>query len=178
MGQKLLLLLCPILLFSCLANRVAAAEVSVADSIKKYRFLARTSREKNDFVAATGYYGEYLKYETQPKRRKLALYYLGRMHYKNKQPAAAGQAFLQVVELDSLHINSNLMLYEAFKASHPDTAARALERGALSESVLRKRRSAAVRDGMRRLLENVATPRSAVMPDRRPWIEGSLRRET
>ncbi len=128
MGQKLLLLLCPILLFSCLANRVAAAEVSVADSIKKYRFLARTSREKNDFVAATGYYGEYLKYETQPKRRKLALYYLGRMHYKNKQPAAAGQAFLQVVELDSLHINSNLMLYEAFKASHPDTAARALER--------------------------------------------------
>jgi len=128
MRPKILLLLCSLLLLTGLVDPVAAAEVSTADSVKKYRFLARTNRERNDFVAAIGYYSEYLKYETQPKRRKLGLYYLGRMYFKNREPEAAGQVFLQVIELDSLHINSNLMLYEVFKDSRPDTATHALER--------------------------------------------------
>lgn len=44
--------------------------------------------------------------------------------------------------------------------SMEELAARAIERGAVSDTVLRKRRSAAVRDGMRRMLDDIAKPRN------------------
>ena len=128
MGRNLLLLSLLALLFASAPERAPAEEVSVADSLHKYRFLARTSREKDDFDDAIGYYSECLKYETDSKRRKLALYFLGRMYFKKKDREAAGRFFLQAVELDSLHVQCNLMLYHVFKESRPDTAARALER--------------------------------------------------
>ncbi len=111
-----------------LAVQMAAAEVAVSDSIRKYRFLAKTARDKKDYDDALKYYGEYLKYESDTKKARKAHYYVGQIHFTRKDFAAAKQAFKQALALDSLSVNPNLMLYKLYQSAQPDSAAQYLER--------------------------------------------------
>jgi tetratricopeptide (TPR) repeat protein len=115
-----------LLIFACLAQTAEAAEEARADSIRKYRFLAKAAREKKEYAEAIGYYSQLLKYQPDDVT---ACFYLGEMYYQNKDLAGARQALGRAVELDSLHLNSNLRLYAVHLAKGaPDSAAQCLER--------------------------------------------------
>jgi len=107
-------------------DTVQAAEISVADSIRKYRFLAKTSRDKKEYSDAIRYYREYLKHKPDDVK---AHFFLGETCYKVKDFAGAKQALSGAVALDSLHINSNLRLYALYIGDdRADSAAQCLER--------------------------------------------------
>jgi len=110
-----------------LAPRVEAAEVSVADSVRKYRFLAKTARDKKEHSDAIKYYQALLEY--QPDNLKVH-YRVGELCYKTKDFTGAKQALNDVVGFDSLHVNSNILLYNLYmrEDGHSDSAAVCLER--------------------------------------------------
>lgn len=110
-----------------LVNRAQAAETSVADSIRKYRFLAASSRKNKAYDEAIKYYREYLKYKSDDVK---AHYRLGELCFKTKDYAGAKQALNGAVNLDSLHVNSNILLYNLHirDKGHADSAAICLER--------------------------------------------------
>ena len=110
-----------------LACSVTATEIIEADSIRKYRFLAKTKRQKKEYDTALQYYQEYLKY--RPNDHK-AHFFIGQIYYKKyershddspnvdqkqKYVDAARQALHRAVALDSLHVNSNLLLHQIYK---------------------------------------------------------------
>ena len=108
------------------ASSPQAEEVAVADSIRKYRFLAKTARQKKEYDDAVRYYRSYLNYKSDDHK---AFFFLGDILYHQNQYDQARMAFLQVVGLDSLHYNSNLRLYQLYAHSgHADSAAYHLER--------------------------------------------------
>jgi len=103
------------------------AEVSVADSVRKYRFLAKTARDKKEYPEAIKYYRALLEYRADD----LKIHYrVGELCYKTKNYAGAKQALNDVVGFDSLHVNSNILLYNLYmrEDGHPDSAAVCLER--------------------------------------------------
>ena len=105
-----------------------AVEAS-ADSIRKYRFLAKTARETKDLDGALGYYAEYLKYETKPERQRQTYFFVGKMLATKKQYGAAVTALRKAITIDSLYVNPNLLLYSLYlQTGKPDSAARSLER--------------------------------------------------
>jgi len=89
-----------------------AAEPVVEDSVKKYRFLAKDAREKNDTRQALHYYTEYLTYRPDDAR---AHFWIGELNYDLQDLRAARRAFGQALALDSLHLNSNFRLAEVFR---------------------------------------------------------------
>ena len=100
--------------------QMPAAVPVVEDSVRKYNFLGKTSRDKDDHAAAVGYYAELLKY--RPDYRP-AHYYRGRAFLALGQPGEARAAFLAAAALDSTHTNTNLSLYQLYaSADTPDTA--------------------------------------------------------
>ena len=104
-----------------LSSAVEAQEEAVvkADSVRKYRFLGKTSRDKKDHQAVVDYYTELLKYQ-EPDRR--TLYYIGRAHLALGAQAGAKAAFLEAAALDSAHANTALSLYQIFSSeSKPDS---------------------------------------------------------
>ena len=120
------ILLGAVLLFSAFPSAAAAAEVAAADSIRKYRFLAKTARDKKAYGEAAGYYRQYLQYKPDDQKGH---YRLGTVLYHQKKLDEAGLAFRQSLALDSLHVNSNLMLHGILtQQNKPDSAALALER--------------------------------------------------
>lgn len=103
-----------------------AAESAQEDSVRKYRFLAKDAREKQDTEDALRYYAEYLKY--QPDDPK-AYFWIGELNYDKQDLPAARCAFGQALALDSLHLNSNFRLYELFvQEQQPDSASFYLDR--------------------------------------------------
>ena len=107
-----------------------AEEVATADSIRKYKYLAKTARQSKEYDRAIGYYTTLLQYSPQDLK---AAYFLGKVYYDKKDYAGARIALRQAISIDSLHLNSNLRLYEIYQAEFPDSAARCLERALLSK---------------------------------------------
>jgi tetratricopeptide (TPR) repeat protein len=94
--------------------------VSKPDSVRKYRFLGKTSRDKNDHQAVVDYYTQLLKYQ-EPDRR--TLYYIGRAYLGLSDQNGAKAAFLQASQVDSSHANTALSLYQIYAGeSKPDSA--------------------------------------------------------
>ena len=120
-----------LILTACIWTLVAdagaqEAAVAAADSIRKYKFLAKTSREKKEYDEAIHYYTALLQYS--PKDL-LAAFFLGDTYYRKRDFAGARVALRRAVALDSLHLNSNLRLYAVYQASgEADSAAWSLER--------------------------------------------------
>lgn len=121
------LVLCTLIL------RAEAEEVATADSIRKYKYYAKTARQNKEYDRAIGYYTTLLQYSPQDLK---ASYFLGQLYYEKKDATGAHialpqarTALLQAVRIDSLHLNSNLLLYSIHKAmDSPDSAAQSLER--------------------------------------------------
>ena len=117
-------------------------EMATADSIRKYKYYAKTARQNKEYDRAIGYYTTVLQYSPQ---ELTAAYFLGQLYYQKKDSTgtriALSQAHLalrQAISVDSLHLNSNLLLYSIYKAmDRPDSAAWSLEH------VLRKKPDAA-----------------------------------
>ncbi len=108
------------------ARQCLATEASVPDSVRKYRFLAKAARDKGEHEAAIAYYREYLKYQPDDV---LAHYRLGQACLSTGDGPAAKQALYGALALDSLHVNSNLLLYSIYAGDDaPDSAAACLER--------------------------------------------------
>ena len=108
-------------------------EVAIADSIRKYKYYAKTARTNKEYDRAIGYYTTLLQYSPQDLK---AAYFLGQLYYQKKDSTGARialpQAHIalrQAIGIDSLHLNSNLLLYSIHKAMDvPDSAAWSLER--------------------------------------------------
>ena len=110
-----------------------AEEVATADSIRKYKYYAKTARQNKEYDRAISYYTTLLQYSPQDLK---ASYFLGQLYYQKKDSTGAHialpqarTALLQAVSIDSLHLNSNLLLYSIHKAMDaPNSAAQSLER--------------------------------------------------
>ena len=108
-------------------------EIATADSIRKYKYYAKTARQNKEYDRAIGYYTTLLQYSPQDLK---AAYFLGQLYYEKKDSTGARIALpqarialRQAVSIDSLHLNSNLLLYSIYKAMDlPDSAAWSLER--------------------------------------------------
>ena len=108
-------------------------EVAIADSIRKYKYYAKTARTNKEYDRAIGYYTTLLQYSPQDLK---AAYFLGQLYYEKKDSTGARIALpqarialRQAISIDSLHLNSNLLLYSIHKATDlPDSAAWSLER--------------------------------------------------
>ena len=126
----LVLVLCTLILS---AERAEAEEVATADSIRKYKYYAKTARQNKEYDRAIGYYTTLLQYSPQDLK---ASYFLGQLYYEKRDSTGAHialpqapTALLRAVSIDSLHLNSNLLLYSIHKAmDSPDSAAQSLER--------------------------------------------------
>ena len=109
-----------------LVTDTRAQEIATADSIRKYKFLAKTSREKKEYDEAIRYYTALLQYSPQDLK---AAFFLGDTYYRKRNFAGARSALRRAVALDSLHLNSNLRLYAVYQAVGAiDSAAMSLER--------------------------------------------------
>ena len=114
-----------------LPDDVQAQEIATADSVRKYKFLAKTAREKKEYDAAIGYYTALLQYSPNDLK---AAFFLGDTYYRTRDFAGARIALRRAVALDSLHLNSNLRLYAVYRAvGAPDSAAMSLERALLKK---------------------------------------------
>ena len=115
-------------MFAALFAREIAAQtgVAVSDSVRKYKFLAKTARSKKDYAQARIYYGQLLRYSPTDLQ---ARFLLGDMNYRLRDLDEAHLAFNSALTLDSLHVNSNLRLYTIHNANgRLDSSARCLER--------------------------------------------------
>ena len=113
-------------------------EVAIADSIRKYKYYAKTARQNKEYDRAIGYYTTVLQYSPQ---ELTAAYFLGQLYYQKKKDLDNARiALRRAVSIDSLHLNSNRLLYTIYQAvGEADSAALSLERA------LRKKPSAADR---------------------------------
>ncbi len=116
-----------------LGAEAEAEEIAIADSIRKYKYYAKTARQNKEYDRAIGYYTTLLQYSPQDLK---AAYFLGQLYYEKKDSTGvrialpqARTALRQAISIDSLHLNSNLLLYSIHKAMDlPDSAAWSLER--------------------------------------------------
>jgi len=81
------------------------------DSIVKYRFLAKTARDKKDLTASLAHYEKLLAYEPDYQKGH---YYVGRMHFDRGEMSLAKAALCRSAALDSLHRNTNLTLLQIY----------------------------------------------------------------
>ncbi|MFH1571300.1 MAG: tetratricopeptide repeat protein [Gemmatimonadota bacterium] len=104
----------------------ALPEAALADSVRKYKFLAKTARDKQDNPAALTYYRQLVRYQPDYQRGH---FYIGQILSEMGQLEAAKVAFLASAALDTLHRNTHLGLYQIYLAeADPDSAWWALER--------------------------------------------------
>ncbi|HIC70241.1 MAG TPA: tetratricopeptide repeat protein, partial [Candidatus Latescibacteria bacterium] len=87
--------------------------VAVADSAHKYRFLAKAARQQRDLDKALAYYLQLLQYAPDDLK---ASYFSGKIFLDKKRILEGKRAFLHAIQLDSLHLNSNLALTQLFLA--------------------------------------------------------------
>ena len=86
-------------------------EPVAADSLRKYRFLAKTAREKKQTEDALRYYGQVIRYKPDDLK---AHYFSGSLLANQGDTAAAKRHLLICVSLDSLHVNSNVLLTQLY----------------------------------------------------------------
>ena len=86
-------------------------EPATADSLRKYRFLAKTAREKKQTDDALRYYGQVIRYKSDDLK---AHYFSGSLLANQGDTAAAKRHLLICVSLDSLHVNSNVLLTQLY----------------------------------------------------------------
>lgn len=84
-----------------------ATTFSTADSTRKYRYLAKTARERKDHDKALRYYDLLLRYDPE---YAAAHYFRGKIFVELKDYASAKESLLAGIGLDSLHVNSNALL--------------------------------------------------------------------
>jgi tetratricopeptide (TPR) repeat protein len=95
-------------------------EPVAADSLRKYRFLAKTAREKKQTEDALRYYGQVIHYKPDDLK---AHYFSGSLLANKGDTAAAKRHLLICVALDSLHVNSNVLLTQLYlRQEDPDSA--------------------------------------------------------
>ena len=92
-------------------TRAETDEPATADSLRKYRFLAKTAREKKQTDEALGYYGQVIRYKPDDLK---AHYFSGSLLANKGDTAAAKRHLLICVSLDSLHVNSNVLLTQLY----------------------------------------------------------------
>ena len=98
--------------------------VAVADSVHKYRFLAKAARQQRDFDKALRHYAQLLRYAPNDLK---ANYFSGAIFLSKKKTQEGKRAFLRAIHIDSLHLNSNLGLTQLYLAEgKPDSAWRFL----------------------------------------------------
>ena len=139
--RTLWLVICALIL----GAEAKAEEVAIADSIQKYKYYAKTARQNKEYDRAIGYYTTVLQYSPQDLK---AAYFLGQLYYEKKDSIGvrialpqARIALRQAISIDSLHLNSNLLLYSIYKAmDSPDSAAWSLERVLLKKPDAAKHR--------------------------------------
>ena len=117
-------------------------EVAIADSIRKYKYYAKTARTNKEYDRAIGYYTTVLQYSPQ---ELTAAYRLGQLYYKEKKDLDNARiALRRAVSIDSLHLNSNRLLYTIYQAvGEADSAALSLERALLKKPNATDRRKLA-----------------------------------
>lgn len=99
---------------------------ALADSIRKYRFMSHEAWDKGDVDSALNYFQHYVKYRPD---EAYGHYYIGRIHFQNRDYEAAESALLTALAQDSLHVNANLILKSIYDADDkPNSAALCLER--------------------------------------------------
>jgi len=121
-----LMLMVAWLLTSVLVGRAEAAEEAVADSVRKYRFLAKTAGDRKDYPAAVDYYRRFLELKPDDQRGH---YRLGRVFYESRDLSSAWSSLDEALRLDSTHVNTNLVLFRVLNEQGiADSAALCLER--------------------------------------------------
>ena len=87
--------------------------VSAADSTRKYRYLAKTARERKEHDKALRYYGLLLKYDPG---YAAGHYFRGKIFAERKEYGRAKEAALAAIGADSLHVNANDLLCQLYLA--------------------------------------------------------------
>lgn len=103
-----------------LAATALPAQESIADSLRKYKFLGKTARDKGDHADAVRYYETLSTFDPEYHP---AHYYAARAHLALGAQDAAKAALLRAVEIKPRHGNTNLLLFQVFAGqSKPDSA--------------------------------------------------------
>ncbi len=93
---------------------------SVADSLKKYKFLGKTARDKGDHADVVKYYASLLTFDND---YHLGYYYTARSQLALGDHEAGKKALLAAVALKPNHANTNLLLFQVYAGQNkPDTA--------------------------------------------------------
>ena len=92
-------------------------EPVAADSLRKYRVLAKTAREKKQTEDALRYYGQVIGYKPDDLK---AHFFSGSLLANKGDTEAAKHHLLICVSLDSLHVNSNVLLTQLYLRQEED----------------------------------------------------------
>ena len=85
--------------------------ISAADSSRKYKYLAKSARERKEHEKALLYYSLLLRYDPS---YTAAYYFRGKIFAQQKDYASAKDSLLDGVALDSLHVNTNALLCQLY----------------------------------------------------------------
>jgi len=110
------------------ASFVSAATngLSTADSTRKYRYLAKTARERKEHAKALEYYRLLLRYDPDYAKGH---YFRGKILAEQKDYVGAKKSLLAAVALDSALTNGNALLCQLLLAEgKPDSSQRYLNR--------------------------------------------------
>ena len=91
------------------ATSQTVAQEAVTDSVRKYKFLGKSARDKSDHADAVDYYSRLLTFKSD---YHLAHYYIARAQLALGDQAAAKVALLSAVALKPRHANTLLLLYQ------------------------------------------------------------------
>ena len=109
-----------IVLVGALAAIQTVAQEAPPDSVRKYKFLGKTARDKSDHAEVVTYYTQLLSF--QPDYHQ-AHYYIARAQLALGHQSLAKTSLLAAVALKPGHANTNLLLFQVYAAeSKPDTA--------------------------------------------------------
>lgn len=102
------------------SNPTTTAERTVVDSARKYRYLAKTARERKEHDEALEYYQRLLKYDPD---YAAAHYFRGKILVEQKNYTGAKECLLAAIGLDSLLVNCNALLCKLYLAEDkPDSS--------------------------------------------------------
>ena len=107
-------------LFVIAATTPTMAQEAVTDSVRKYKFLGKSARDKSDHADVIIYYDRLLTFKSD---YHLAHYYKARAQLALGDQEAAKVSLLAAVALKPRHVNTLLLLYQVYAEQHkPDSA--------------------------------------------------------
>lgn len=89
----------------------ANAQVATEDSVRKYKFLGKSARDKGDHAEVVDYYSRLLAFAPD---YHLGYYYAARAHLGLGNQPEAKKALLAAVALKPGHANTNLLLFQVY----------------------------------------------------------------